>query len=109
MNEQLSLFGTVIPGRTMGDYWDAEIKSKPIRLTSEELQKWQEEKGKEYCSFWFFTDVHKCCGCYPIAKHTGGFADLSYCECIVCGRKTKPIDDYSWLGTKKAWERLFDE
>lgn len=89
--------------RTLNAYWHAERIGKPIRLTSEELQSEQEKLGKNV-GWWFLTGVPKCCGCYPMLKQTDHWLQpLDYAECIVCGRKTKPINDYSWQGTRKAW------
>lgn len=102
---QMSIFEIIQPikKRTLNDYWEAERSKTPIRLTSEELQAEQEKLGKNV-GWWFLTDVPKCCGCLPILKQTNHWLQpLSYAECIVCGRKTEPIDDYSWKSTRKAW------
>lgn len=108
MNGQMSIFEFIQPvkKRTLNDYWHAEALGQPIRLTREELQAEQERFGKNI-AWWFLTGVPKCCGCFPILKQTDHFLKpLSYAECIVCGRKTKPVDDYSWQGTRKAWIEL---
>jgi len=108
MNGQISIFEFIQPvkKRTLNDYWHAEAIGQPIRLTSEELQAEQNRLGIH--AYWYFaTDVPKCCGCYPMLKVANrGFNDLYYAECLVCGNKTKPIDDYSWQGTRKAWIEL---
>lgn len=110
MNGQISIYEFIKPvkKRTLNDYWHAEAIGKPIRLTSEELRSEQERIG-ENLGWWFLTgnDIQKCCGCYPILKQTNHpFKPLSYAECIVCGNQTKPIDDYSWQYTRKAWIEL---
>lgn len=107
---QFSIFDFLKPDkkRTLNDYWHAEAIGKPIRLTSEELKLEQERIG-ENVGWWFLADVPKCCECYPILKQTKHWLNpLSYAECIVCGRHTKPIDDYSWQGTRKAWVQLMN-
>lgn len=108
MNGQINIYEFTKPvkKRTLNDYWHAEAIGKPIRLTSEELQSEQERIGKNV-GWWFLTGVPKCCGCYPILIQTAHWHNpLCYAECIVCGNQTKPIDDYSWKGTRKAWIEL---
>lgn len=110
MEGQINIFEFIKPAkkRTLNDYWNAEILGKPIRLTSEELQAEQNRLGKKM-AFWFLLDVPKCCGCFPILKHTNSWLQpLDYAECIVCGKHTKPINDYSWQGTKKAWIQIMN-
>lgn len=95
--------------RTLNDYFESEALGKPIRLNSTELQIAQEELG-DNCSWYFYVTRNKCCGCYPMLKQTNHLhKPLAYLECIVCGRKTKPVDDYSWIHTKKAWDALFGD
>ena len=107
---QITIFDFMEPDkkRTLNDYWHAEAIGKPIRLTKEELQSEQKKLGKNV-GWWFLADVPKCCGCYPIMQQTkSNYDPYSYAECIVCGRRTKPIKDYSWQGTRKAWVHLMN-
>lgn len=101
---QLTIFDYLPSRRTLNDYWNAEKIGKPIRLTAEELKAEQEKLGNR-CSMWFIVTEKKCCGCYPMLKMTRSWLkEMSYAECIVCGRHTEPVDDYSWKATKRRWD-----
>lgn len=105
MEGQISIFDYTKPvkSRTLNDYWNAEMTDNPIRLTKDELASEQRKLGN-CLGMWFLTDVPKCCGCYPVLKRTSGWLkQLCYAECIVCGKKTKPVDDYSWIHTREEW------
>ena len=72
----------------------------------------KEEQKRQggFLRFYFHTDGKKCCGCFPLLRQIRkGFKELSYGQCLVCGRKTDPVDDYSWTDTKKQWEKLMEE
>lgn len=101
---QMDIFDYIGKPRTLNDYWSAELSGKPIRLTSYELQAAQAKLGR-MCSYWFHITENKCCGCYPILKQTKHIhKPLCYAECIVCGKRTKPVDDYSWKETVRRWD-----
>ena len=94
------------PLRTLNDYWHAEALGKPIRLTSKELKAEQDRLG-ENVGWYFAADVPKCCDCFPMLKHTGGIDEKDYLECIVCGRRTEPVHDYSWRESRRLWTEMF--
>ena len=107
---QMSIFDVCedLKRRTMNDWWDAERKGCEFLFSQTELIEEQKRQGG-FLQFYFHTDGPKCCGCYPLLRQiTKGFKSLSYCQCLVCGRKTEPIDDYSWIETKKAWEKIME-
>ena len=95
--------------RTMNDWWTAERKGQEFLFSKTELQEEQNRQGG-FLRFYFHTDGKKCCGCYPLLRQIHkGFKDLSYCQCLVCGRKTEPVDDYSWTDTKRQWAKMMEE
>lgn len=108
MDGQLSIFNFIQSQkpRSLNDYWTADRQGKPFKFYEWELVKIQTEMADQI-SFWLATDVPKCCGCYPILKQTKHhFQPLSFCECLVCGRKTEPVEDYSWIQSKDRWVRM---
>lgn len=103
MEGQLSIFDFLQCKRSLNDYWKSEKEGKPIRLTTDELQAEQNRLG-ERCAMWFIVTEKKCCGCYPMLKMTRSWLkELSYAECLVCGKHTEPVDDYSWKHTVTNW------
>ncbi|MED9905255.1 MAG: hypothetical protein UFG06_13880 [Lachnospiraceae bacterium] len=105
---QISLFDIIKPEqkRTLNDYWHSQAIGNPFHFTRDELISEQEKYGKNI-SWWFLINVPKCCDCYPMLQHTNEWHnEKSYTECLVCGRKTEPINDYSWQCTKNAWIKL---
>ena len=101
--EQMTLFDIIRP-RTLNDYWDAQRQNKPFRFEAWELQLEQERLTHPG---WYFLIGTKCCGCWPMLQQTNhNFKPLCFAECLVCGRKTEPVDDYSWMETAKRWERM---
>lgn len=103
----LDIFPDAIPKRrTMKDFYAAERQGKEFLFSEWEMVEIQEKMGKQ-CSFWFYTEGAKCCNTFPLLRQTQSLhKPLSYCQCLVCGKKTKPIDDYSWMDTKHAWNKL---
>ena len=101
--KQISLFDILKP-RTLNDYLKATRMKKPFRFEAWELQKEQERLTHPE---WYFLKGTKCCGCWPMLQQTNhNFKPLSFCECLICGRKTEPVDDYSWQETARRWERM---
>lgn len=103
---QLNLLDDFLKPRTMNDWWTAERKGEEFHFERWELEEWQRE-NENSLSFWFHTTGEKCCGCYPLLRQTKhNFAEKCYAECLVCGRKTEPVDDYFWIKTRKNWNIL---
>ena len=104
---QMSLFDICdsFKPRTMNDWWKAEREGKEFLFSQSELKAEQKRQGG-FLSFYFY-EGEKCCECFPLLRQIRkGFKDLSYCQCLVCGRKTEPVEDYSWMETKKAWDMM---
>ena len=98
-----------LPHRTMNDWWNAERKGQEFLFSKTELQEEQARQG-HFLQYYFYTQGVMCCGCYPLLRHIDkGFKHLSYCQCLVCGRKTDPIEDYTWTETKKAWDKMMED
>lgn len=94
--------------KTLNDYWLSKTKGNPIRLDPNDLREAQEELG-ENITWYFVTDVRKCCGTYPMPQNTPGFASKEYLECLCCGRKSKPVRDSDYRESRKEWEKTFAE
>lgn len=89
--------------QTMDDYFAAKHHNKPFQFEASELQEEQDRLGKHVT--WYFVKCTKCCGCYPMLKHTRhNLRPLEYLECLICHRTTKPVDDTGWEKSKELWE-----
>lgn len=93
--------------RTLNDWFKAERSKEEFLFDQDEMEHIQETD--KFCDFYFLMGTTKCCNVYPILRHKWrGFEQLSYTMCPVCGRKTEPIDDYSWQRTKLNWEQMME-
>lgn len=83
----------------------------PTVKINEELRKQRrmiKDYDIDYLSMWYYITPYKCCGCYPKLqqKWVGFYNALCYARCCNCGRETEPVDDYSWMQTKKNWDQM---
>ena len=68
----------------------------------------QKKQSQEHGTYNCYVSENKCCGCYPELRQTNHHLQpLSYIECPVCGKKTKPVNDYSWEYSERAWNEMF--
>lgn len=76
-------------------------------MTAEEAKAKQDKIAKNYSlSMWYGVDCTKCCGVYPILRHSGQLAGSDcYYECEVCGKRTDP-QTMPWIA-RDAWNRGF--
>jgi len=91
--------------RTLNDWFKAAVLKKEFSFTQAEMEHIQETD--KFIEYYFIMDATKCCNCLPILRHCGSIHNqLSYAQCLVCGRKTEPVEDYSWQKTKFNWEQM---
>ncbi len=108
---QITIFSFIEPMFRICDYigkgnnFDNGTK---VQFFEEELIHEQAIYDKKKLKRYFYTDGVKCCHTYPAMRYKnilGG--ERRYCECLVCGRKTKTFKKtLDWNKPKAAWDSL---
>lgn len=109
---QITIFSFIEPMLRLCDYIGegkyVDNGADNVQFFEEELIHEQAIYDKKRLKKYFYTDGVKCCHTYPAMRYKNTLGGhRCYCECLVCGKKTKTYKKSSdWKKPMAAWDSL---